>query len=116
MSLLHEVVHKAVAYVKEQATVGPIFAKLDQDKSGALDATELLPLLKMIAGTHGIDQDTITMEDSEFVMRLADTDKSGAIERNEIMLASATWKNLLVTEEAPSQKHGKQTSSACALL
>ena len=115
-----EVFNKTVAYAREQETVDPIFASLDADKSGALDAQELLPLLQMIAARADIAKEAVTQEDAEFVMGLADKDKSGAIEKDEVLMAAATWKHLLAGNKAPLQLKGKRDqqkkSSACTLL
>ena len=110
-----DVVSKVAAYVKEQAVVEPMFKAHDIDSSGGIDAKELMPILRKIAVHSGIDADAVTEEDVAHVIELSDKDKSGTIERNELMLASATWKRLLTDGKAPHMK-AQAKSSTCNLL
>merc|ERR1712100_113999 len=86
------------AYVKEQATIDAIFDKFDDDKSGLLESTELLPMMRMLAPDVDVDE-----EDVHFVMRQCDDDDNGAISRDELLPLLAAWKQM-VQQKPAAQK------------
>ena len=109
----YKVVNTTANYIKEQQVIDPIFAKYDTDKSGDLDNSELLGLLRLVAEKGGHDPSMISDADASYVMELADKDNSGKIEKCELMWACATWKSLLTNKTAP---HMAKKSGMCTVL
>uniref|UniRef100_A0A7S2JL67 EF-hand domain-containing protein n=1 Tax=Haptolina brevifila TaxID=156173 RepID=A0A7S2JL67_9EUKA len=108
-----EVCGRMCAYIQEHVIIDPIFAKFDRDGSGGLDRADLMPLLKLIAARSNYRD--VSAEDVDYIVNLCDTDHSQSIEKDEVLVACATWKQLVLAKRLPSQ-NPKPASRACLIL
>ena len=110
-------VAKVSQYMRQQATIDPVFEKWDSDGNGVLDEEETLNLLKMVAGPiPGVEKEKITQEDVKFIIMMCDKSSDGGLDRSELMFACVTWKQIVTDGQAPFQVAEKPKSSMCALL
>ncbi|KAL1499916.1 hypothetical protein AB1Y20_012598 [Prymnesium parvum] len=97
-----EVVHKYSSYLAEKSALDGVFEEFDTNKTGQLEPDELHALLQKVCPGEQVSQ-----HDVEVVLEMCDKDHKGAISRDEVLAACATWKAMV------KQHH---SSSACALL
>lgn len=89
------VVKKYSAYIREQAKIDAVFDKFDTDKSGTLEQSELLPLMKCVCPDVEPDE-----ADVKFMLAEVDMDSNEQIDRNELLPLLAVWKELAQQKEA----------------
>ena len=102
-------------YAKDKDKIDAVFDKYDKDKTGFLNRSELLGLLKSF---HEDDPEIYPEpeeNDSEFILNriISANDKAhspeGTLAKDEILPAIATWKSL-------SNELMKQKSKTCAVM
>ena len=112
----NNVLVKTVSYIKESKVIDPIFAKYDLDKNSGLDEGELLSLLRSVAKHNNVSPDEVTEADVKAVFEMVDSNESGLIEKDEVLLACARWKNLYLLPPPDVLQQKKQGSTACSIL
>ena len=100
------VILKYKNYMKQKDRYDNLFKKFDANGTGKLDKTQVLAMLKEVArGRVAVDE-----EDVSRVMEIADVDKSGDIDADEMKSAVVEW------DQTIQQKIQKRQSSMCNVL
>lgn len=118
-------VKKYMGFIKHEGKMEAILRTFDADKSGTLNADELLPVLQRVAADEQVKgkhkytdggrghavSDGVGEADVAFILARCDGNKSGDISVEELGPALAEWK-----EAAKGIKPEKAPSTACVVL
>lgn len=92
-------------YVKDQQYIDTVFERYDTDRSGELDASELLHLLQRIAP----EELEVDESDVEYILQQFDSNSDGVIDRNELLPLLAKWSHIAF-EKVEEARHAKSTA------
>lgn len=91
------VVHKYSDYCAQRAVLNGIFEEFDTNKNNLLEPDQLRALLEKVSPDF-----PVTDEDVKQVLEMCDKDHKGAIARDEVLAACATWKDMAKQHEESS--------------
>ena len=98
----------------DQAKITKRFEKFDVDKSGGLSPDQVKEMLKWMNGG-----DAVTQEEVDWVVKQADANGDGILQKNEINAASAVWYSRVLEQEDANGTvgiAGPEASCACTIL
>ena len=111
-----EVVKKYRHYAKQWDKLNELFAKYDENNNGILEKDEIRSLMiDKARGVMNVSQTvTVTEEDVDYVMRLANPNykKEGGISREQLMTAVSQWYHLASLK----RKKMREKTSFCDIL
>ena len=111
-----EIVRKYRHYAKQWDKLNELFTKYDINRNGILEKNEIRSLMEDKArGVMNVSQTvTVTEEDVDYVMRLANPnyEKEGGISREQLMTAVSQWYHLASLK----RKKMREKTSFCDIL
>eukprot|EP00944_MAST-04C_sp_MAST-4C-sp1_P003852 g3852.t1 len=111
-----EIVRKYRHYAKQWDKLNELFTKYDKNRNGILEKNEIRSLMiDKARGVMNVSQTvTVTEEDVDYVMRLANPNykKEGGISREQLMTAVSQWYHLASLK----RKKMREKTSFCDIL